>query len=774
MKFRKTGGAQKGDASKRDRRLSIFLWAMLISFICGAIEFGQPLEDLIQGGRDLIRSRPSQTRAVVLAVDDRTVASLGGLSYGRQHDAKALDTLFALGANRVFYDRAYADPVTPEGDAAFEAAIARHKGRVFLGTMRSWDMTLKTYTTIEPLPGFARNAQMTSLNGKISPFSLSARFPYSARVGDRDVPSLSSMLSGRRVASEDNYKPDFSIQANTIPTVSFLDVVQQRVSRSSIEGRDIVIGPTSVISQDYHRIVNQGWMPGVYFHVIGAETLQRGTPQYWGWFPPFIIATILALCNLYARRKTIVRITIAAAAVILVAFPIYLDEQLITVDIVPAVLLFSIIAYRSNTLRRVKNSAETNLISGLPNLAALHQAGERVPQTLIALKMKNFAEIAASFDKSVESAVISEIHRRVVLSGVEGEMYHGEDTLLWFSPLPMDEELAHHLEGLKAILSTALPLEGREIDLSVAFGVDADQERPIASRIGSATLCAEEAAASNDIWKFYDPQRRHEAAWQLSLLSRLDLAIDKGEVWVAYQPQLDIAEDRIAGAEALVRWTHPERGLIGPDEFIAVAEKHNRIEKLTNFVLDEAAAAASEINAQGIDFTIAVNLPVQLLQVPHLMDIVEDVLFRHALPAHKLVLEITETGKLDRNGPSMAMMKDLTDRGVRIAIDDYGTGNATLDYLKILPADEVKIDRQFVANMEADDKDRILVRSTIEMVHSLGRKVIAEGVETKAELETLSGFGCDIAQGYLIGKPVPFATLAARLLDQETRKTVNH
>lgn len=152
----------------------------------------------------------------------------------------------------------------------------------------------------------------------------------------------------------------------------------------------------------------------------------------------------------------------------------------------------------------------------------------------------------------------------------------------------------------------------------------------------------------------------------------------------------------------------------------------------------------------------------------------EDVLFRHALPAHKLVLEITETGKLDRNGPSMAMMKDLTDRGVRIAIDDYGTGNATLDYLKILPADEVKIDRQFVANMEADDKDRILVRSTIEMVHSLGRKVIAEGVETKAELETLSGFGCDIAQGYLIGKPVPFATLAARLLDQETRKTVNH
>ena len=580
---------------------------------------------------------------------------------------------------------------------------------------------------------------------------------------------MSSVLAGRDLVRTDNYRPDWAIQALSIPTVSFADVARKAVPREMIAGKDVVIGPTAASANDMHHIVSQGWLPGVYFHVIGAETLKRGIPDYWGWLPAFFTGLGLALVQLYARRTLMIGLTVGAAIVLLGALPIYLDEHLITVDVVPGALLFAIIAYRAMTLRRVLRSSQTNIVSGLPNLAALRYAGNKRAATLIALKIRNYSEIAASFDQLVERAVLDEIRRRVALSGDDGEIFHSEDTLLWFTLLPMGEDLAHHLEGLKAILSTALPIGEREIDISISFGVDADHQRPMTSRIGSAMLCAEEAARGNDIWKFYDPERLHEAAWQLSLLSRLDLAVDNGEVWVAYQPKLDIKANRIIGAEALVRWTHPERGLIGPDDFISVAEKHNRIEKLTGFVLEQAIAAAAKLRAQGVDFAIAVNLSVQLLQKPDLLMFVDQVLKKHDFPPSQLILEITETGKLDRNGAGIAMMRTLIDHGIRVSIDDYGTGNATLDYLKILPSHEVKIDKQFVADIDTNPEDLILVGSTIEMVHSLGRKVVAEGVETPAVLHALARLGCDTVQGYLVGKPVVFATLAEQILSQDRR-----
>lgn len=763
MTTRSRPGERREAADNRDRRLSVLLWAVLFSMICGAIEFGQPLEDLVQAGRDTLRSRTSQIDAVVIGIDDKTANELGGLDYPRHIDAQAVDKLFAMGARRIFFDKAYADPTAPLEDAAFTAALKRYPGRVFLGVINTRDTATGEKVEIGPRPDFIKAAELTSLNGKITPFGLSVRIPYNGTLNGQRVRSMSTVIAGADVNSWEHYRPDWAIQARSIATFSLVDIVRGRVPESRIANRDVVVGPTAAAFNDFHHIASQGWLPGVYFQVIGAETLRHGQPRYWGWLPAYLVGIGLAIAHLYARRMRTIWLTAAGAFLAFGILPILLDEWLITVDVVPAGLLFGIIAYRATTLRRVLRSSQTNVISGLPNLAALRYAGNTRAETLIALKMRNYSEIAASFDRLVERAVIDEIRRRVALSGDNGEMFHSEDTLLWFSPLPMGEDLAHHLEGLKAILSTALPIDGREIDISIAFGVDADNERPMTSRIGSAMLCAEEAARGNDIWKFYDPERLHEAAWQLSLLSRLDQAVDSGEVWVAFQPKLDIKADRIVGAEALVRWSHPERGLIGPDDFISVAEKHNRIEKLTGFVLDQAVAAAAQINADGVDFSIAANLSVQLLQKPDLLKFIDHILRKHDFPPSKLILEITETGKLDRNGSGIAMMRSLADYGVRVSIDDYGTGNATLDYLKILPSHEVKIDRQFVSDIDTNHDDLILVGSTIRMVHSLGRKVVAEGVETPAMLHALARLGCDLAQGYLIGKPMKLPELVEQI-----------
>jgi len=253
------------------------------------------------------------------------------------------------------------------------------------------------------------------------------------------------------------------------------------------------------------------------------------------------------------------------------------------------------------------------------------------------------------------------------------------------------------------------------------------------------------------------------------MLSQLDEAIDRGEVWVAYQPKLDIATRRVVGAEALARWTHPEKGPIAASEFVAAAEQHNRIGKLTDFVLEKAVAAAAQINRRGGDFNVAVNLSARLLSDKGFTLRLSALLARQGLAPNCLTLELTETAALADNGEGFDMIGRLVDLGVNIAIDDYGTGQSTLDYLKKIPANEIKIDQSFVKGIVDNRSDRLMVQSTIGLAHSLGRKVVAEGVEHRDILDVLADFECDIAQGFAIGRPMSLESLAKRIASDRKR-----
>jgi diguanylate cyclase len=293
--------------------------------------------------------------------------------------------------------------------------------------------------------------------------------------------------------------------------------------------------------------------------------------------------------------------------------------------------------------------------------------------------------------------------------------------------------------------------------------------RSIANRLASALVAADEAAHDGLKWKYHDPETLEDASWKLSILSQLDEAIDRGEVWVAYQPKLDLGTRRITGAEALARWTHPEKGPIAASEFVIAAEQHNRIGKLTDFVLDKAVAAAAQINKRGVEFDMAVNLSARLLSDKGFTLRLSALLARHGLAAHRLTLELTETAALTGNGESLDMIVRLRDLGVKIAIDDYGTGLSTLEYLKKIPANEIKIDQSFVRGIVDNRSDRLMVQSTIGLAHSLGRKVVAEGVEEREILDLLVEMSCDIAQGFAIGRPMSLDSLTKRLATDRKR-----
>jgi EAL domain-containing protein (putative c-di-GMP-specific phosphodiesterase class I) len=347
-------------------------------------------------------------------------------------------------------------------------------------------------------------------------------------------------------------------------------------------------------------------------------------------------------------------------------------------------------------------------------------------------------------------------------------LYQGDGGIFaWFED--PRATFGNHLDALFALFRNPARVGRLSVDVSITFGVEVGSGRSLANRLASALVAAEEAAHDGLKWKFHDPETLENASWRLSMLSQLDEAIDRGEVWVAYQPKLDIATNRITGAEALARWTHPEKGPIAASEFVAAAEQHNRIGKLTDFVLEKAVTAAAQISKRGADFDIAVNLSARLLTDKGFTLRLSALLARHGLSPQHLTLELTETAALAGSGEGLEMISRLRDLGVNIAIDDYGTGLSTLEYLKKIPATEIKIDQSFVKGMVDNRSDRLMVQSTIGLAHSLGRKVVAEGVEHREILDLLTEMKCDIAQGFAIGRPMSLETLAKRLSTDRKR-----
>jgi diguanylate cyclase (GGDEF)-like protein len=252
----------------------------------------------------------------------------------------------------------------------------------------------------------------------------------------------------------------------------------------------------------------------------------------------------------------------------------------------------------------------------------------------------------------------------------------------------------------------------------------------------------------------YSPEQDQHSTRRLSLLGELRNAIDSGGLLLHYQPKVDISSHRIVAVESLVRWQHPEHGMLPPDEFISLAERTGLIRPLTYWVLAEALKQCAAWQTHGFSIDVAVNVPVSVLLDTTFSGKLEALLKQHHLAARRLVVEITESSLMEDQEYALQLLSHLSNIGVRISIDDFGTGYSSLAYLRRLPVSEIKIDQSFVMGMLENDNDAVIVRATIGLAHNLGMTVIAEGVAQGAILKKLAIWGCDLAQGHHISPPV--------------------
>jgi len=273
--------------------------------------------------------------------------------------------------------------------------------------------------------------------------------------------------------------------------------------------------------------------------------------------------------------------------------------------------------------------------------------------------------------------------------------------------------------------------------------------------IAEAVTAAEYARRRGMNWSSNALGLQDEAQFQQKILGELDDAMESGAIHIVFQPKMRLSDRAIYGAECLVRWDSPTLGSISPADFIPILENKGQVSELTKFVLAKALERSREANEAGQPVQLAVNISAQLLSDAAFVDsaiaMMEEA---HAKGASGITLEVTESAPLADPELAKTTLKRLTNAGARISIDDYGTGQATLNYLQGFPAQEVKLDQSFVRDLVANRADRIMVQSTIDLAHALSFDIVAEGVEDAATIEALAAFGCDYVQGWEIGKPM--------------------
>lgn len=765
------------------RRFRIAFYSILAGVIAGFTSLLLPLEDAAIMSRAMVRSQPAPQTVVVVGIDDRTLNALGAKDVNREQEAGVVRQLIAAGARRVFFDRPFRFEQDVQADSELLTVFADAKGRVLLAAGANGSDEPFGRLSDVPAAKFRKNTGLVGVTGLYHPFNLGASFPLEWDTKAGKVPSLAAKLANRKPESmhlrwlepfagmpSGFYRPDYSYDYRTIPTLSYIDVLRGNFDPKSVAGKDLLIGPTSRILNDHHALpASSKDIPGAYFHAIASYTYAKPMLMKLGWLPALLVVSIIVVGSL-RQRRSLFGWPALTMGIVLGAATFILDEYGIELEVAPAILTGAIALFRSWSLRQIETASETNVTSGLPSLQQLKASGTSGQGSLIALKLRNYGAIVASFESGVEARLAQEIARRVRLGDTDAVIYHEGDKFLWVSQIANPIDVFEHLEGLHRLVQGGIVIEERDVDLSFNCGVDTSRSNPIEKRIANALQSAEQAVREDELVCIHDPSSEG-VHWEISMLSAFDRAINSGDVWVAYQVKLDLASGRIKGAEALARWTDPVRGPISPDKFIQIAEEYHRIDRITRFVLGEAIRTARDVRSIIPDFTISVNISAQLLRFGGLTEMILDALRAENMPPDCLVLEITETDRLDRSSKTYAMMQSLVEAGLELSIDDFGTGNATIDYMRFLPATEIKIDKMFVSSIITDHKDLLLVQSIIEMAHSLDRRVVAEGVENAEMLAALQAIGCDQIQGYHIGRPVRREDLFATLGKQVKART---
>ncbi|WP_076602920.1 EAL domain-containing protein [Aromatoleum tolulyticum] len=428
------------------------------------------------------------------------------------------------------------------------------------------------------------------------------------------------------------------------------------------------------------------------------------------------------------------------------------------------------ITERKRAEDRIRFLAHHDGLTGLPNRSSLYERMEQSiamarrcgkAMAVMLIDLDGFKSINDTLGHHVGDRLLIEVAKRLEHSVRHSDIVArlgGDEFVVALTAIENISDAAEVAAKIVDQLAAPYPMVDHELRTSPSIGIcfypdDATEINELVKNADIAMYRAKAAGRCN--FQFYTEEMRTAVAERVTAEKALEVALTEGQFVLHYQPQIELDSGRVVGVEALVRWRHPERGTILPGDFIPLAEETRLILPLGKWVLEEACRQLKRWHDAGLnELEMSVNLSAIQFQEKDLPDLVKQAVERAGVPASCIHLEITESMAMRNPQQNIVMMKALTDLGVKVVLDDFGTGYSSLAYLKLFPIDIIKIDRSFVRDLETDENDSAICEMTMLLARKLGLQVVAEGVETEAQLNFLGSIGCQRIQGYLFSKPI--------------------
>ncbi len=409
---------------------------------------------------------------------------------------------------------------------------------------------------------------------------------------------------------------------------------------------------------------------------------------------------------------------------------------------------------------------------------AINQAHRgHTPIALCIIDLDRFKEVNDTLGHYIGDVLLEEVGRRFIntLRDIDTVARMGGDEFAILLPGDGEEEAIFVANKLLETLSNEFVIEGHLLYVGASIGISIYPQHgtDAKSLIQRADIAMYHAKHNKRGYAIYNPHEDKHSIGRLALVSELNQAIQLDQLTLYYQPQVDMTSGAVRAVEALLRWNHPGFGWLPPLDIVKLAEENNLINPLTGWIIDRAIADYADWSTTGTILPVTINLSVHNLQDKELIQSISNALDKYKVTPDCIAFEITETAMMSEPSHAIRVLRSIHDMGIKLSIDDYGTGYSSLSYLRQVPAEELKIDKSFVRSLTENDDDAIIVRSTIDLAHNLGLKVVAEGVESVDAWDILAMLGCDTAQGFYICTPLPVDKLINWVTTKNNTKVVS-
>lgn len=767
------------------RRSGTLLCACLLlttAHLSGALK---PLDDNLAAQRARMLERAPSGSLVVVAIDSESLRAADEWPWPRERFAVAIQNLREAGVALVGFDVDFSARSSGADDSALRTAIDADPGSIVLPTF----IQPGPNTENAPLATLSRNAILGSVNVRLDSDGRVRRYQRGYSHDDHHHAAMAAVLAGAPYGETAPFLIDYGIRGGEIDTISFEDVYRGAFDAERVRGKTILVGATALELGDEFSTPIQSSMSGVFVHALAYESLVQGRAL----LEPNGVLTLglalLALSLLWPRpgplnlRRLFIRQGAVLSAALLV--PLALQAASPISANLGLVLLTQAMCAALSVYRELNRRAAEILRQREEHLSfvALHDPETELPNRRAMLEeLQRRLEAQSAADGKIIVALAFGIDRFAILRGAIGygnanklvqglssrigecsgqaSVFHISTSVLGVVLTAASEEDARRLcaETLNKLDATVI-IDGQSIEVSIHAGSALAMAGVGAAEnlLEQTTLALDQARLQGLRHVRYAAENVADPKIQLALIAEVSIGLSRGEFTLLYQAKASLHGRHIVGAEALMRWRHPIHGQISPEQFIQVAEETGSIDELTRWALGQAIEDQAALLAQGVDKIISINVSGRLLADA---DFCEFAIGAVQRAGARICLEITETAIIGDPLAALSSIAAFRAAGIKVSVDDYGSGLSSLAYLKQIDADELKLDKSLIRDLTTNVRERLILKSTVDLAHGLGMSVVAEGVEDEATLAVLTALGCDQGQGYLIARPSSLADLA--------------